>query len=1114
MIMKTTTLFLSLILMSLFAMAQDITYNKTVDEIWAGRVFKELDGKYAGTSRSDNYTTWPSNDKTVMVYCLRVPKGHVRADAVYTPRAGRNVTFNLRVVRANTGEEITVYTSSRAATSAKEDTLEIMPDVNFPADTWYRFEITSPNGNTNMSRFSKLRFQRKSSLAVGDSPIFMAPSTHLFTFATTDPEAPEGESYDWMYQEVMLPPQYEHPNTYPMVIGTDAGYSGIQSTLDNNGGYYHHVIFSVWDNGDTDKDPGMPEYLKSGVVDKGENVIGVRFGGEGTGSSARLTNGYWWTPGNWVQFLWNSRPENIQVTLTGSDGKDSIANYQNTLESCWYKEANDTEWHYIATLRESGRNHYYSAFYSFLENFTDAGGELLRRAYYRNASMRSIASGRWYARNSVSYGHTQNDGTRFSRKDYGHGATEVYDNCFYLQQGGFGDVCDSASVVPLPKVMPWVDTINVGRLIARVDEAIRNDEVVQAEKRIDSYRKMDMRKWTLVKCSDEETNGEGENGRGAQAIDGNNSTYWHSQWKPSKAAFPHYLIMDAGEEVSINGVALYQERASAYRAKSFRISTSEDGKTWKTRKSGTMPDSETPEFDFGMELTSRYFKFDVVSSYGGEVLAINELTFLCNYSLARMLDDARKIINQADRLGGYRSSDLQTLIQVYDDGNCTDAEALKEALETLNGAMPLKFGVMKRIQNISSTRCYQFHNLTQKSVLYGSDDDVVSLVPDGMENATDSCQGWLILRSEAYKQYYIYNIEAGHYLSETDNVFVLSDSPQPMKITAVSGGFRIGSGSDVYEILDNYALAPDQDFAYGKLYDCELLPRLGKELSTLCCKALSVYGEAFSHTLSTTDLAKSSARWSSNANLTQNSSHPISYICDGNNNTYYESWYSGVVWPVGSSYIQLRLLTAQQAFRFQFMPSQSTSYGLSDMPVAITVLASANNKDWDEVAVLDEGFPTKISEKYVSPIIEMGQKYSYLRFRVDKTYGNRDGGNHIFAMAEFNAYAANQNETESLYYRSEKVKAAADNLMSVLAETRIAIGSNSATPDHMYALQNAIDELRRAMEDEETGMDTLNPSDGSSCYTVYDLLGRKVQNPSGLNVIRYSNGEVKKCLVK
>lgn len=1085
-----------MLLSSLSLVAQDITYNSTVDEIWAGRVFKELDGKYAGTSRSDSYTTWPSNDKTVMVYCLRVPKAHVRADAVLAPRSGKQVTLNLRVVNANTGEEVLTHTATTTNTSAVEQTVEIMPDFVFPADTWYRFEITSPNGNNCMSRFSKLRFQRKSSLAVGDSPIFMAPSVHLFTYGTTDPEAPSGESYDWMYQEVMLPPQYEHPNTYPMVIGTDAGYSGIQSTLDNKGGYYHHVIFSVWDNGDTDKDPAMPEYLKSGIVDKGENVIGVRFGGEGTGSSARLTNGYWWTPGKWVQFLWNSRPENVQVTLTGHDGKDSIANYQNTLESCWYKMADETEWHYIATLRESGRNHYYSAFYSFLENFTDAGGELVRRAYYRNAAMRSIASGKWYARNSVGFGHTQNDGSRFSRKDYGHGATSVYDNCFFLQQGGFGQICDSASVLPLPQSTPWVDTINVAALTARVDEAIRRDEAAQALSRVESYRKIDMRGWKLTNFSDEETSGEGENGRAAQAIDGNNSTYWHSQWKPSKASFPHYLIMDAGVETTIDGISLYQERESKYRAKGFRLLTSEDGKTWRTRKSGTFADSNNPEFKLGTEVTSRYFKLDITSSYGGEVLAINEVTFTCRYDIARMLNSARTIINAADHLGGYRKSDLQTLIQVYDGGNCTDTLALKDALEALADVMPLKFGVVNSIDNISSTRCYQLHNITQHAVLATDASAFTSLlIPDGEENAVDSCANWFVLRSEAYGQYFIYNLATGHYLTEQEGHFALSAVPQSITIAKASKGFRIGKQADVYQLLDNYVMAPDMEHAYSLLAECELMPRLGQELRELCCEAVAAYGEAFEHIRGTSDLAKASSRWTSNVNVTNNSSHPISYLCDGNVGTYYETWYSSIAWPKDKSYIQLRLAKAQPGIYFKFTPSQSADYGLSDMPVEMTVFGSADNKAWDQVAVLRDDFPTSIKETYTSPIIDFGKTYQYIRFQVDRTHGNRDGGNHIFAISEFNAYAVTQDEARSPYNNSEGVKTAADRLQTVLATVRSALAEDAASIDHLYLLQEAIDELRLALQNAATGVGAPSMPLTSDNQAVYDLQGRRVQRP-------------------
>ena len=803
--------------------AEDITYNKTVDEIWGARVFMELNGGYAGVSRKDEGIAWPSNDKTVMVYCLRVPRGHVRADAVFTPRAGRTVTFYLRVVMASTGEVITEDTCTVACKSSAEQTAEIMSDVTFPTDTWYRFEITSPKGSTNMSQFTKLRFQRRSSLVVGDSPIYMAPSVHLFTYGSSAANAPTGESYDWIYQEAMIPPEYERPSTYAMVVGTDGGYSGFQSIYEGNGRYTRPILFSVWDNGDLDKDPKMPEFLKAGVMDKGEGVVGVRFGGEGTGASARLVNDSFWTPGKWVQFIWNARPEQVKMTLKAKDGSDSIVNYQNTLISCWYKNEYDAQWHYMATLRESGRNHYYSGFYAFLENFYDVAGELTRRAYYRNPAMRSLASGQWYARNSVDFGHTQNDGTRFSRKDYGHGVTKLYDNCFYLQTGGFGNIQDSAKVLPLPKSTPWVDTIDIKALTARVDEAIRRDEAAQSTARFNAYRSLEMSNLTLVKCSDEETEGEGDYGRAAQALDGLSSTYWHSQWKTSKAPFPHYLILDAGRDTTITGIVLTQSRESAYRARTYRILTSADGKSWKTRKSGVFADDTNPEVDFGMEITSRYFKLDFMSSYGGDVLAINEIVFRCPFNMDKMQNAAREIIQNAGRLGGYRVEDVQPLAAVYDDGNCKDVEVMKEALARFKDLMPLKFGVVKKLQNINTSRCYQLHNATKGSVLYGQKEGMQTVsVADGDENAMDSCANWYILRSEIYNQYYIYNVGTGYYLSTQNGRLSLSENPEAIRITESGVGFKLGNLSTVYNFFDNYSMAPDMDEVYDLLLKSEI----------------------------------------------------------------------------------------------------------------------------------------------------------------------------------------------------------------------------------------------------------------------------------------------------
>lgn len=1113
--MKNYSWLVAFMLCTVATSAQDITYNSTVDEIWGGRVFMELDGKYAGVSRNDTYITWPTNDKTVMVYCLRVPKGHVRADVVFTPKGKKTVKFNLRVVQANTGEVITEDSCTVKCTSTAEVTAELMPDLVFPTDTWYRFEITSPKGSTNMSRFTKLRFQRKSSLAVGDSPIYMAPSVHLFTYGSTEALAPAGESYDWIYQEAMIPPEYERPSTYAMVIGTDGGYSGFQSIYDGKGGYTRPILFSVWDNGDLDKDPAMPEYLKSGVVDKGEDVTCVRFGAEGTGTSARLTEGSWWTPGKWVQFLWNARPEQVQVTLKAKDGRDSIVNYQNTLESCWYKMEDDKEWHYMATLRESGRNHYYSGFYAFLENFYDVGGELVHRAYYRNAAMRSLASGKWYARNSVDFGHTQDDGTRFSRKDYGHGVTQLYENCFYLQSGGFGNVCDSAKVLPLPQSSPWVDTINIKALTARVDEAIRKDEAVQATSRIQSLRKIDMTSWSLLKCSDEETIGEGDYGRAAQAIDGNNSTYWHSQWKPTKASFPHSLYMDAGVETTVNGIMLYQARESAYRAKAFRLSTSEDGNTWTSRKTGTFADSNTPEYNLNMEITSRYFKLDIFSSYGGEVLAINEITFTCPYSLEKMLNRTRTLIQTSDRLGGYRRSDLQHLIDVYDEGNCTDAEALKEALEALTDVMPLKYGVVKSVQNISTSRCYQLHNIKKNSVLYAGKSDLQTLlVSDGEENAMDSCANWLILRSEAYNQYCIYNVGTGLYLKKQDGSMVLTSQPVPISITASGSGFKLGGLSDIYQLLDNYSMAPDMDFAYEQLDKSELFPRFEKEMSDLCTEAVQTFGEAFHYNVGTSDIAKSSARWSSNVNVTNNTNHPISHLCDGNKNTYYETWYSGIVWPAEQSYIQLRFPSKQSAMLFSFIPSQNENYGEPDMPAAMTIKASPDNKTWEQVAILTDGFPGSISETYTSPVIPFGKPCLYVRFQVNKTYGNRDGNNRIFAISEMKVYSASESLEHSLYYNNEEVKKAIDAMMNVLDETQAAVKASEATAENYQTLRDAIDEARRVMQEEEknTGVDILCTP--CAYETFYDLQGRQVLIPRGFNIVRCSDGKVRKLLTR
>ena len=48
------------------------------------------------------------------------------------------------------------------------------------------------------------------------------------------------------------------------------------------------ALFSAWDNGDTDKNPNLPSYLRSGAIDNNTDVKISRFGNEGTGIQSMM----------------------------------------------------------------------------------------------------------------------------------------------------------------------------------------------------------------------------------------------------------------------------------------------------------------------------------------------------------------------------------------------------------------------------------------------------------------------------------------------------------------------------------------------------------------------------------------------------------------------------------------------------------------------------------------------------------------------------------------------------------------------------------------------------------------------------------------------------------
>ncbi len=460
------------------------------DKIFGNCHYKELNGKYAGVQKKEGPAVWPTNDQVHMVYCLRMPKANITASALVTPRSSEDITINVWAIDCETNDTIVNSTVTQSGQANTELSIQLFKDVNFPIDTWYRIELQAPDGYNKMSNLVELDFEHDGTEPVVDAHKcgFPIPAVHLWFAHSSMEGAPQDESYEWCYQEVMMPEKWVTTNTYLMTLGITGGYMGIQMAGRTVNGddtrpetWVPQALFSIWDDGDTDLTPNLPDYLKAGALASGPGIEINRFGAEGTGCQSMHRAPADWKPGQWVSFLCCARPEEISVTLQDQQGNDSIIKYPCSILSAWYKTIDDPEWNYLATIRHAGESHYWNTWYSFLELWADTGGELFRRAYWRNNYQRSVGSGKWYFIDKVglfsatTYQSQIDAGlmtAREKRFDYGHGAASDEPRGFYMQAGGYGQTKDSANVVAIPDDHSCVESINLDSLLRQVDDAI------------------------------------------------------------------------------------------------------------------------------------------------------------------------------------------------------------------------------------------------------------------------------------------------------------------------------------------------------------------------------------------------------------------------------------------------------------------------------------------------------------------------------------------------------------------------------------------------------------------------------------------------------------------
>lgn len=579
-------------LIALYTINANATVYET--ELSAAQGYVEtLDGKpgasgiyIPGEGRDNNgiatnynsLSAW-TNANACAVYYFHQPAATVTNTIKLNVKKGYSAKFQLTIVDPD-APDVQLFSKTFTANGTDSNVDVTVGDVTFKRSVYYRYRLECLSGNQNINLIRSFTFKTTATEKPYVANYLSSPSVHLYSWGSTDPNAPKGDAYDWCFMEIMLPQESDIIGTYAMALGVLNGYMGIQMNgYANDGSPRHDVLFSMWDDGSTDEDPNLPEYMRAGAVDWDPLTTTNRFGNEGTGVQT-YRKGPYWTPGKYVQFITNCRPETTSYT-TEVNGKPTVHTQHNMLVSAWFNALDGKGWQYMATVRKRNSTTYFDAWYSFLENYNASTGQANRIAYYRNGYMRARSNGKWYYRNSVGFGHTDGGDNTGARTDYAQGTTDnPADRTFFMQTGGYTSTNKTKTTVALATDYTPVDTINITPLNDRVLTAIANEKARIEKEQLFVDNLMDKTGWEAIEYSSEETAGEGTNGRAQQTVDSDDDTYWHPQWYGSTAQLPHYIVVDMQEMKNVGGFEIKMGDNANRHIKAYDIYGSTDNSDW------------------------------------------------------------------------------------------------------------------------------------------------------------------------------------------------------------------------------------------------------------------------------------------------------------------------------------------------------------------------------------------------------------------------------------------------------------------------------------------------------------------------------------------------------
>ncbi len=162
----------------------------------------------------------------------------------------------------------------------------------------------------------------------------------------------------------------------------------------------------------------------------------------------------------------------------------------------------------------------------------------------------------------------------------------------------------------------YVSKINFaqgGTILAYAEKDGMSKSIVSAT---DVKMYVDKASWKVVSVDSEQ----GGNERKENAIDGNNSTIWHTAYGANTPSCPHEIVVDMAKPYNVTSF-IYKARSDSEngRIKGYELYFSNDGKTWGTAAAkGTFSNTSAEQVvTLSKMVTARYFRLVALSEING-----------------------------------------------------------------------------------------------------------------------------------------------------------------------------------------------------------------------------------------------------------------------------------------------------------------------------------------------------------------------------------------------------------------------------------------------------------------------------------------------------------------